>query len=217
MKNNNKDKKTVSGRPTAMDMLFGLVLIGVVAFVAWVGYLAYHEGLKIETSKRHGEAWLQWLGEASAQRFQPGFEPSACAGLAAPVVATAPAAALAPAAEASEPAAAPAAVAPESGAARVRNWGACFKALTQPEGPWAGQINPFSNEPTRLVAKCDKTDLTVAGQFFIEKLTPTPPGSPLPVVSSLLTDADVLDQKIQLRLTLCDKGGDPIRVGEVEF
>ena len=32
-----------------------------------------------------------------------------------------------------------------------------------------------------------------------------------------LTDADVLDQKIQLRLTLCDKGGDPIRVGEVEF
>ena len=184
-------------------MLFGLVLLMVIAFVSWVGYLAYEEGLKIETSKRHGEAWLQWLGDASGRRFQPGFEVVACAG---PLPAAEPV-----------PPADPANVAPAATPAPINTWGNCFKALTQSDGPWAGHTNPFSKEQVQLVPKCDKTDLSVAGQFFFEKLTPTPPGSPLPVVTAALTDADPLDQKIQLRLTLCDKGGDPIRIGEVEF
>ena len=199
-----------------MDWLFGLVLLCVIAFVSWVGYLAYHEGLKIETSKRHGEAWLQWLGEASIKRFQPGFELPACAGAVA--VASEPAA---PSNESTSPSADPDGSSPAKVVAAAvqasRTWGACYKALVQEAGPWSGQINPFSQTPVQLVPKCDKSDLSVAGHFFFEKLTPTPPGSPLPVVSSALTDADSLDQKIQLRLTLCDKGGDPIRIGEVEF
>jgi hypothetical protein len=89
--------------------------------------------------------------------------------------------------------------------------------LTQKDGPWSGQINPFSASPVRLVPKCDKTDLSVAGHFYFEKLMPTPPGSPVPTLVASLADADLLDPKIQLRLTLCDKGGDPIRIGEVEF
>ena len=182
-----------------MDMLFGLALLGVIAFVTWVGYLAYHEGLKIETGKRHGEAWLQWFGEASTPRFQPGFVPAACAGLT-------PAAA-----DASTPTSA------SASAVAGNTWGACFKSLTQNNGPWAAMVNPFSGAQVGLVVKCDKSDLTVAGQYVLEKLTPTPPGSPLPVVSSPLADNDLLDSKIQLRLTLCDKGGDPIRIGEVEF
>ena len=180
-----------------MDMFFGLVLLGVIAFVFWVGYLAYEEGQKIETSKRHGEGWLQWLGEASGRRFQPGFEWAACAG-----------------AMAADPADTGTATA---AAASGNTWGNCFKALTQPNGPWFEQINPFSNAQVQLVPKCDKADRSVAGQFFFEKLTPPPPGSPMPVVSASLNDSDSLDQKIQLRLTLCDKGGDPIRIGEVEF
>jgi len=185
-----------------MDMLFGLVLLSVIAFVSWVGYLAYQEGIKIETSKRHGEAWLQWLGASSAKRFQPDFELVACAGVV-PAVADL----VTPAAS----------IGNTASTALANSWGGCFKTLTRPEGPWSGQINPFSKAPVQLVLKCDKSDLSVAGHFFFEKLTPTPPGSPLPVVSSLLTDADPLDQKIQLRLTLCDKGGDSIRIGEVEF
>ena len=181
-----------------MDMLFGLTLVCAIAFVSWVGYLAYQEGLKIETSKRHGEEWLQWLGEVSDKRFQPDFEPNACAG--------------AGAATAASP------VAPAPAPTTVPNtWGACFKALTQSGGPWFGQVNPFSDTPVQLVPKCDKSDRSVAGNFYFEKLMPTPPGSPLPSVSSLLAAADPLGQKIQLRLTLCDKGGDPIRIGEVEF
>lgn len=199
-----------------MDMLFGLVLLGVIAFVSWVGYLAYHEGLKIETSKRQGEAWLQWLGEASATRFQPDFSIPACAGgvpaAAAEASAAAPEASVAEAATVPlpPPAAAAASAAPKT-------WGACFKALTQEGGPWAGQTNPFAESPVRLVPKCDKNDLSVAGHFFFEKLTPTPPGSPVPTLVSALGDADLLDQKLQLRLTVCDKGGLPMRIGEVEF
>ena len=177
-----------------MDMLFGFTLGCVIAFVSWVGYMAYQEGLKIETSKRHGEAWLQWLGEFSDKRFEPDFEPQACAGAAAPVagVASAPAA-----------------------ATLSNTWGGCFKSLTQTGGPWSGQINPFSNTPVQLVPKCDKSDRSVAGHFYFEKLMPTPPGSPLPSVTSPLAAADPLGQKVQLRLTLCDKGGDPLRIGEV--
>lgn len=182
-----------------MDMLFGLLLLGVVSFVAWVGCLAYEEGLKIEASKRHGEAWLQWLGEASTQRFQTGFEPAACAGQSTPV--TRPA-------EATNAA---------SASASGNVWGGCFKALTQTGGAWAKHLNAFSAGQILLVPKCDKTDRTVAGHFLIEKLSPTPPGSPLPVVASVLTESEPLDAKVMLRLTLCDKGGDQIRVGEVEF
>ncbi len=194
--------------PNVMDQLFGVMLLGVIVFVSWVGYLSYQEGLKIETSKRSGEAWLQWLGNASANRLTAGFQPAPCASQAL---------AVATASEASSAQDVGNAVPVPATAATGPGWGACFKALTQANGPWASHINPFSGAQVRLVPKCDKTDLTVAGNFVLEKLTPTPPGSTVPVVASLLSDGEMLSQKIQLRLTLCDKGGDPIRVGEIEF
>jgi hypothetical protein len=205
VKNENKEVKVTSGKPNLMDQLFGLTLLGVIAFVSWVGYLSFHEGLKIETSKRYGEAWMQWLGDASRKRFQANFQPAACAGQI-----TSVAAPLAAASDATSSAT-------TGNAAMANTWGACFKALTQTDGPWASQINPFSGAQVQLVPKCDKTDLSVAGQLVFEKLTPTPPGSTVPVVASLLIDGDLLDQKILLRMTLCDKGGDPIRIGEFEF
>jgi hypothetical protein len=211
VKNDKKSEvKIVSGQPNLMDQAFGLALLGVIAFVSWVGYLAYQEGLKIETSKRHGEVWIQWMSDASANRFQADFQPAACSGQA-PLAASGATAApdAASSADATKPASA--------NAAKPSNWGTCFKALTQSNGPWASHVNPFSDAQIRLVPKCDKTDLTVAGNMVFEKLTPTPPGSPVPVVASLLSDSDLLDQKMLLRLTLCDKGGDPIRVGEFEF
>jgi hypothetical protein len=32
-----------------------------------------------------------------------------------------------------------------------------------------------------------------------------------------LTPADAIDSKLQIRIIVCDKGGYPIKVGEVEF
>jgi hypothetical protein len=48
-------------------------------------------------------------------------------------------------------------------------------------------------------------------------LISTPPGSAIPIVASQLVDIDSIDTKLNLRVTVCDKGGYAIRVEEFEF
>jgi hypothetical protein len=55
------------------------------------------------------------------------------------------------------------------------------------------------------------------GAVVLEKLIPTPPGSAVPVINSQLIDSDPIDQKLQLRLSVCDKGSYPVKIGEFEF
>jgi len=81
----------------------------------------------------------------------------------------------------------------------------------------AQQRNAFTQEAIRLVAKCDPADRTLVGALSIEKLLPTPPGSAVPAIVSALTAEDLIEQKLQLRLAVCDKGAAPIKIGEVEF
>jgi hypothetical protein len=45
----------------------------------------------------------------------------------------------------------------------------------------------------------------------------TPLGSAVPVVASQLVDIDPIDTKLSLKLTVCDKGGYPVKVDEFEF
>lgn len=69
-----------SGKPTTTDTIFliflGLVLVSLVT----IGRLYYIEGMKLETTKRNGEAWAEWFTKASNERFTAGYEPSVCAG-----------------------------------------------------------------------------------------------------------------------------------------
>jgi hypothetical protein len=46
---------------------------------------------------------------------------------------------------------------------------------------------------------------------------PTPPGSAIAAITSELVSLDAIDTKISLKLTVCDKGGYPIKVDEFEF
>jgi hypothetical protein len=46
---------------------------------------------------------------------------------------------------------------------------------------------------------------------------PTPPGSATPYVAKPLIASDPIDYKLQIRLSVCDKGGDAIEIGEFEF
>jgi hypothetical protein len=46
---------------------------------------------------------------------------------------------------------------------------------------------------------------------------PTPPGSAIPFVGTQLVATDPIDYKMQLRVSVCDKGGDAIKVAEFEF
>jgi len=68
-----------------------------------------------------------------------------------------------------------------------------------------------------LLEKCIPTDISTSGAIIIEDLMPTPPGSAIPFVGSQLVEADPIDYKMQLRVSVCDKGGYAIKVAEFEF
>ena len=68
-----------------------------------------------------------------------------------------------------------------------------------------------------MVEKCDKSDLSTRGAISLSNLVSTPLGSAVPVVISPLKEGDAIDGKLQIRVTVCDKGGYPIKIGELEF
>ena len=98
-----------------------------------------------------------------------------------------------------------------------RQWGACMNVLVSAEGPLKEQINAFSGKPFALVPKCDFEDRSSVGALVIEKLTPTPPGSAVPFVVSPLGLTDPIDVAVTLKVSVCDKGAGPIKIGETEF
>ena len=202
-----------SGRPTLTDWIFLVSMAVMLALVAWVGELSYQEGMKTEVTKRNGEAWAQWFTETSAERFKEDFGLQACAG--GPTRATAATSEGSVTTSNEAPSADTSTVA--STLAPQRNWGECLKYLTTPPGSLAGLRNPFFHEPINIVAKCEPNDRSLVGALVLEKLVPTPPGSPIPFVASPLVESDMIDAKLQVRVTVCDKGAYPIRVAEVEF
>ena len=98
-----------------------------------------------------------------------------------------------------------------------RRWGDCYAEMIENVKELHSLTNPFTHEAVPFVAKCIAKDSTTFGGIFLEKLVPTPPGSAIPMVASQLMDIDPIDTKIALRLTVCDKGGYPIKVDEFEF
>lgn len=204
-------QRPTTGRPSLTDWIFLLSMVVMLALVAWVGQLSYQEGMKTEVTKHNGEVWAQWLSETSAERFKEDYGLMACIG--GPARASAASTTSSDTTDASNSETPTVAAAP----APQRSWGECLKYLTTPPGPLAGLRNPFFNEPIRIVPKCEPTDRSVIGALMLEKLVPTPPGSTIPFVASPLVDTDMIDAKLQIRLTVCDKGAYPIRVAEVEF
>jgi len=204
------------------DYIFLLFLVLAMAGVAWVGSLAYKEGMKTEATKRNGEAWVKWFTQAALDRNKSGYEPNACAtGFLTVAMPTRPIEAVEPYSEAyvapiSETtlAAAPSLAA---SAPTPRTWGPCLKVLTAQNGPMSEYLNPFSQKAIVIVPKCDMADRSLAGSMSLEKTVPTPPGSAVPVISSPLTDSDSIESKMQIRVTMCDKGAYPIRIAELEF
>ena len=177
---------------TLGDKLFVSFLVVIVAAVTWLGVLNYKEGLKTEGSKRNGEAWMAWLAEAGQHRGEPGFAHKACAsGVKAAMPGTK-----------EEPA--------------EGTWGACVKYLMA-QTELKDLINPFTGQPPQFVSACVPSDRSLVGGLLLEDLAPTPPGSPVPFVASQLVDEDPIDKKIQVRITICDKGSDAVKIGEVEF
>ena len=99
----------------------------------------------------------------------------------------------------------------------TQTWGGCFESITAPDGPLGALTNPFSGGRLQRGVKCDSQDRTLAGSLVFEKQTPTPPGSAIPTLLTALADSDNIGEKVQIKLSVCDKGANVIRIGEIEF
>ena len=178
--------------PTFTDYLFLSLLAVIIVLVTWLGIINYQEAVKTEESKSNGEAWVTWLTEEGTKRFEADYKIKECMGN------------VKPAADA------------KKDAPVLGTWGACYAYIME-KTELKDQINPYFNETPKFLAKCDPADRTVMGGFVLEDLMPTPPGSATPFVASQLVDTDAIDYKMQLRLSVCDKGGYAIKVAEFEF
>ena len=96
-------------------------------------------------------------------------------------------------------------------------WAGCAKALVSIAGPLGSKVNPFSGDPMALVARCESAYPGTAGQILLERISATPAGSAVPFVVQPLSGDERLNVSLNLRVTVCDKGGYPIRIGETEF
>jgi len=185
---------TASTQPTSVDWLFLLSCAVALALVAWFGKMNYTEANKTETAKRNGEAVVAWMQEATAGRFEPGFGVAACAGAASPPAGAAPATAKAP-----------------------NTWGGCLEAILK-ESNMKALDNPFRDGlALHFAPACNTEDRRLAGNIVIEKITATPPGSAIATIISPITPDVVIDQKIQVRLSVCDGSAYAVKVAEFEF
>ncbi len=96
-------------------------------------------------------------------------------------------------------------------------WGECYQSLVAPGGPMDGITNPFTLAPQRLATQCDPKSRELVGALVVEKITPTAAGSPVPLTFTALGENDVLNSTMHLRITVCDKAANALRVGEFEF
>ena len=195
---------------TGGDYGFMALIVVVLIAVTILGVLSFREANKTEGTKRNGEQWAAWFTKASETRFAPDYAIAACAGGAKP--AAAPAAA--PAGEEAKPADAPAADAAAAPAAGT--WGACLAHLTSAT-EFKDMVNPFTGKAPNFIAGCDPADRSLVGSIVLEKSTANPPGSAVATVTSQLVDADLIAEKLALKIRVCVKGSYAVKVAEFEF
>ena len=178
---------------TGINYWFILLTALIVVAVTWLGVMNFTEGRKTEVAKANGEAWVEWLTEQGAARFADDYKIEACKGGVKP--ATDPTKSVTPV---------------------LGTWGACFDYIMK-NTELKNQVNTFFQQPPQFIEKCVPTDRTLMGAIVIEDLMPTPAGSAIPFVGTQLIDTDPIDYKMQLRVSVCDKGGYAIKVAEFEF
>lgn len=101
--------------------------------------------------------------------------------------------------------------------AKPPTWADCAKALFGAGGPMGDLRNAFSGRPMSFLTRCDPSSPTSPGQMVLERIAATPAGSAVASVTLALAAEDPIDKALTVKITVCDKGGYPIKVAEVEF
>ncbi len=188
---------TIVTQPTLSDWMFIAACVLALCVVAFLGKLAYVEAMKTETAKRNGEAVMTWMQEASNGRFDADYGVAACAGTALKAAGVVPPS--------------------ENVVSPPNTWGGCIDAMLI-QTSMKTLDNPFrEGNALDFAPACNTEDRNLAGNIVLEKITATPPGSAVPTVVSPLTSDVAIDQKILVRLSVCDKGAYAVKVAEFEF
>ena len=199
---------------TIADGFFCLFMVFMFGAVCWLGLFTRGEALKTESAKQNGEAWVAWLKAASEDRFKPGYQYSACAGLS-PDEAGPGAQALVPSASADAASAATASSPPPAPAAKA-TWGGCLEELMA-KSELKNLRNPFSGGVPKFVSECSPADRSVVGAMDLDKIIATPVGSAVATVKSDLVNGDLISEKIKIVVTVCDRSADSIKIDEIDF
>jgi len=202
MNRNSSSTSSASSKLNFGDIAFILWIILILALVIWTGSLSFKNGLKTEIVKANGLAWIDWLSQASQERFEPSYKIPACAGQSTQ---------LAPVEKSSSQK-----ELQQSDKKNQTTWVECFQSLTSSDMPLCQLRNPYTNQPVQFVKKCDSADPSLAGALVILKLLPTPTISNQNIFKPLL-DGDPIDLKQQLRIFICDHASYPILIGDFEF
>ena len=173
--------------PTVYDSAFIAFLVVVLILVTWLGIKNFDEAIKTEKAKANGEAWVTWLTATGLERSKESFYLKGC---------------ISGVREGEEQ--------------KVSTWGSCLNDIMS-KTPMKELRNPFLKTLPKLIPQCISTDRTVIGDIVLEKMVPTPAGSAIPVVISQLIEGDSIQDKLQIRISVCDKGGYPIQIAELEF
>jgi hypothetical protein len=198
MNRNSSSTSSVSSKLNFGDIAFIFIL----ALVIWTGSLSFKNGLKTEIVKANGLAWIDWLSQASQERFELSYKIPACAGQSTQ---------LAPVEKSSSQK-----ELQQSDKKNQTTWAKCFQSLTSSDMPLGQLRNPYTSQPVQFVKKCDSADPSLAGALVILKILPTPTISNQNIFKPLL-DGDPIDLKQQLRIFICDHASYPILIGDLEF
>jgi len=203
MNRNSSSTSSVSTKLNLWNLVFILWVILILTLVIWTGSLSFKNGLKTEIVKANGLAWIDWLSQASQERFEPSYKIPACAGQPNqldPVEKS-------PSKKELQ----------QSDKKNQTTWAECFQSLTSSDMPLGQLRNPYTNQPVQFIKKCDSADPSFAGALVILKILPTPNTISNQNIFKPLLDSDPIDLKQQLRIFICDHASYPILIGDFEF
>lgn len=172
------------------EFLFVVTLIGALVLVGFLGGISVQEARRTDAAKERAVKMVQWFESLSANASETTAAIKDQCGVAEPVEKTA-------------------------STSVAKTWQACREALALEGGPLYGYVNPFGEENPLFSEKCDRKNISTRGAIIVEESLKVPPG--LPAAFAPIQDGRLLERGLAFRVTICDKGSYPIKIGEAKL